>query len=106
MGSSPTGPTKPMWTNVIKRLQNGETVELRPHGNSMSPRIKSGQLVRLEPITQAPKPGDIVLSKVRGHYYLHLVRLAHDGQYQIANNHGHINGWTSQVFGVVTSVGE
>jgi phage repressor protein C with HTH and peptisase S24 domain len=93
-------------TQIAERLRQGETVQWRPHGNSMTPRIKSGQLVIIEPATLADvKKGDIVLAKVRGNYYLHLVRqIGSDGQVLISNNHGHDNGWSRKVFGKVVKV--
>lgn len=67
----------------------------------MSGKIESGQLCRVRPVTAADDvvSGDIVLCKVRGSQYLHLVKAvrAHGAakSYQIGNNHGHINGWIS-----------
>jgi len=96
-----------MWaTQYIEQLKLGQTVKFRPHGNSMQPRIESGQLVTVEPITTICI-GDIVLCKVDGRQWLHLVTaIGSDGRYQISNNKGHINGWcTSQnIFGIVTQV--
>lgn len=43
-------------------------------------------------------------SKVKGHYYLHLIwAIRNDKEYLIGNNHGHPNGWVSrnQIFGKV-----
>jgi hypothetical protein len=37
--------------------------------------------------------GDIVLRKVGGNEYLHLVKAIQRGRYQIGNNRGFINGW-------------
>ena|SRR3990167_3015443 len=100
-----------MWaTQHIESLKNGETVKFRPHGNSMQPRIESGQLVTVVPVgTQTIKLGDIVLCKVDGKQWLHLVSaIGSDGRYQISNNKGHVNGWCmpQNVFGVVTQVEE
>ena len=36
---------------IVERLQQGETVTWRPQGNSMTPRILSGEQVTVEPIT-------------------------------------------------------
>jgi hypothetical protein len=75
----------------------------------MSPRIKSGQLVTVEPVTPADvKVGDIVLCKVRHYFYLHLVdAIRNTGQnlfFTIKNAHGHVNGQTDKVFGRVVRV--
>ena len=51
--------------------------------------------------------GNIVLCKVNGRQYLHLIKaIASDGRFLIGNARGHINGWTgpSQVYGVVTEI--
>ena len=81
-------------TGHIARLRLGQTVQFRPRGNSMSGRIESKQLVTVEPVEpSAVKTGDIVLCKVRGMEYLHLVKAVQDGRFQIGNNKGHVNGW-------------
>ncbi len=96
------------WTTAyIARLQAGETVSFRPRGNSMIPLIKSGELCTVEPLRDRElSKGDIVLCKVRGAQYLHLVSGAKPGQVQISNNRGHVNGWTprAQVYGILTDV--
>lgn len=94
-------------TNHIKKLQAGDTIQFKPRGNSMKDKINSGNLVTVEPIgDQKLKKGDIVLCKVRGREYLHLVKAIRGKQYQIGNNRGHINGWTSieAIFGICTKI--
>jgi len=90
-------------THAIERLKNGETVIVKPRGHSMHGKIESGQAVIIRPITgdEIIKEDDIVLCKVRGMEYLHLVKGVKDGQYLIGNNRGCINGWISrhQIFG-------
>lgn len=89
---------------LTKELEAGLTVTLRPRGGSMEPRIKSGALVTIAPCTE-PAVGDVVLAKVHGHFLLHLVTAkGADGRYQISNNHGHVNGWASKVYGKVIKV--
>jgi hypothetical protein len=81
-------------TGHIGKLQQGETVSFRPTGNSMSPKIRSGQLCTVEPVdSQALRVGDIVLCRVKGREYLHLVKAIQGGRFQIGNNRGGINGW-------------
>ena len=72
----------------------------------MTPRIKSGQPVELEPCTwEAAKVGDAVFCKVRGMITTHLVTAKNEQKgCQISNNHGHVNGWTKQVYGKVIRV--
>lgn len=95
-------------TGHIERLQRGETVKFRPHGNSMLPRIRSGQLCTVEPVTDlgAVAVGDVVLCRVAGKQYLHLVTAREETRVRISNNHGHHNGWAnaSAVYGRLISI--
>ena len=62
-------------TPYIAKLKNGETVSFRPRGHSMKGKIESGQLCTVAPVadfTELEK-GDIVLCKVNGNEYLHLI---------------------------------
>lgn len=73
----------------------------------MSGKIDSGQLVTVIPVgNQKIAIGTIVLCKVNGMQYLHLVKAISGERFQIGNNRGRINGWTSRrnIFGVVTRV--
>ena len=73
----------------------------------MAPRIRSGQLCTVEPVDPATlQVGDIVLCKVKGNEYLHLVKAIQDSRYQIGNNRGGINGWIGpqSVFGRLLKV--
>jgi hypothetical protein len=80
----------------IVKLRAGETVSFRPRGNSMIGKIESGQLCTVVPVDPATlKVGDIVLCKVGGHEYLHLVKAIQGKRFQIGNNRGRINGWVS-----------
>lgn len=88
----------------IEALKKGEFVMFRPSGNSMTGKVNSGQLVTVEPLKEPPEVGDVVLCKVNGREYLHLVKAIKNGRYQIGNNKGRINGWTNKVFGKVTKV--
>ncbi len=98
------------WADAyIASLQAGETVQFRPRGNSMQGKIESGQLVTVAPATHPVAAGSVVLCKVNGSQYLHLVRaVGQDGRYQIGNNKGHVNGWctAANVYGVVVAVEE
>ena len=88
--------------NHIAKLKNGETVSFRPRGNSMSGKIESGQLCTVEPVDpKGVKVGDIVLCKVNGSEYLHLVKAIQGPRFQIGNHRGRINGWISanSIFG-------
>lgn len=92
---------------AIQKLQQGEQVRIRPRGHSMKPLVHSGDEVLVDPDTSALAKGDIVLCKVRGREFLHLVKaVSSDGRYQIGNNRGHVNGWVGEnaVFGKALEV--
>ena len=76
-------------------IKLGRRVKLKAYGDSMTPLVKHGEIVTVRPLTVPPQRGDIVLARVNGSWYLHLVSAKRDGQVQISNNHGHVNGWTS-----------
>ena len=81
-------------TFAIERLKQGETVTIKPRGHSMVGRVEDGQEVTVSPVeTSTLVVGDVVLCKVHGREYLHLVKAIDDERFQIGNNKGHINGW-------------
>jgi len=89
-------------------LEKGE-VTWKPTGNSMTPKIDSGDQVTVKKVSIAAlRAGDIVYAKVKGSCYLHLLSAIDKDRYQISNNHGHVNGWTSadKVFGVCVKIKE
>jgi hypothetical protein len=83
-------------TEHIAKLQAGQTVQFRPRGHSMSGKVESGQLCTVVPAPDELKVGDVVLCKVNGKQYLHLIKAVQGGRYQIGNNRGRINGWVSR----------
>jgi hypothetical protein len=94
---------------VASRVAAGAVAEFRPKGSSMVPLIRSRQLVTVAPVDVTRiEVGDIVLARVAGAVYLHLVSAVDPsaGRVQISNNRGRVNGWTSyaKVFGICTSV--
>ncbi|MFJ1755027.1 S26 family signal peptidase [Kitasatospora sp. NPDC088134] len=94
---------------VAARVAAGATVEFRPTGSSMVPLIRSRQLVTVAPVDPAGLAvGDIVLARVAGTVYLHLVSALEPARrrVQISNNRGRVNGWTGhdRVFGICTAV--
>lgn len=94
-------------TAYIAKLKKGKRVEFRPRGNSMKPKVNSGQLCTVDPIDfTSLEVGDIVLCKVNGNQFLHLVKAIQGKRYQIGNNKGRINGWIGQngVFGKLVRV--
>ena len=95
-------------TQYIAQLKEGETVQFRPRGHSMKGKVESGQLCTVKPIADpaALAVGDIVLCKVRGSQYLHLIKAIQGKRFQIGNNQGGINGWISAnaIFGKLSKV--
>ena len=99
--------------SYVKLLKAGSVVTFRPKGNSMSGRIESKQLVTVTPLALLDPiaVGDIVLCKVHGKQYLHLVSAlegttGHLLRVQISNNKGYVNGWTRRdnIYGLLTGV--
>ena len=93
--------------HYIEKLRFGETVAFRPRGHSMAPRVKSGQLCTVAPVgARTLVVGDIVLCKVAGAEYLHLIKAIQGERFQIGNNRGHINGWigANGIFGRLIKV--
>jgi hypothetical protein len=76
-------------TRYIEKLTRGETVQFRPRGNDKTPQV-----------------GDIVLCRVNGTQYLHLVKAVSGERFQIGNNRGRINGWTARrnIFGICSEI--
>lgn len=94
---------------TAQHLLNGETCILVGFGQSMTPRLKSGQKVKVVPITEdvVLEKNDIVFCKVNGSYYLHKISaIKNQKTYQISNNHGHVNGWISKskIYGKVVEI--
>ena len=94
-------------THYIEKLKVGETIQFRPRGHSMKGKVASGQLVTVEPIGQRLlQKDDIVLCKVNGSQYLHLIKAVQGDRYQIGNNIGRINGWVTanSIFGICINI--
>ena len=75
----------------------------------MVPLIRSRQQVVVVPVDPSKlEVGDIVLARVAGTVYLHLVSSVDPARkrVQISNNRGRVNGWTSheRVFGICVAV--
>lgn len=60
----------------------------------MTGKIESGDLCTVEPVqVEELEVGDIVLCKVGGSQYFHLIKAIQRQRFQIGNNRGGINGW-------------
>lgn len=84
-------------TSYIARLKEGETVQFRPSGHSMTGIVNHRDLVEVTPVTSetALNVGAVVLCRVKGNDYLHLVKqIDNNGRVLIGNNRGGLNGWT------------
>ncbi len=94
-------------TAAIATLKRGEPARIRPRGHSMKGKINDRDLVTVAPCDPAALVvGDIVLVRVRGHDYLHLIKATERDRFLIGNNRGGINGWAGPdaIFGVATQV--
>ena len=94
---------------TAQKLKEGNVCKVTGIGNSMTPILKSRQPVICEPVTEETvlKKKDIVMCKVNGHFYLHLIwAVKSDDRYLIGNNHGHPNGVVprKQIFGKVVEI--
>lgn len=95
------------------RLAAGENVTRREKGNSMEPKIHSGEPIDYVPIAgpDGVERGDVVWCKVGGNHCTHLVRakkLEGDSwRFQIGNNKGGVNGWIGieSIFGKAVAAG-
>lgn len=75
----------------------------------MVPLIRSRDSVVVAPVDPSKlEVGDIVLARVAGTVYLHLVSSLDTSRkrVQISNNRGRVNGWTShdRVFGICVEI--
>ena len=94
------------WADLaVKGLQKGEIVIIKPAGNSMKGKVESGSKVTVEPIElDKIVIGDIVLCKVTGKQYLHLVKAIDNKRFLIGNNRGGTNGWTRTIYGKAINI--
>jgi SOS-response transcriptional repressor LexA len=76
--------------------------QMKVFGHSMEPIIASGTMLEFV-VKDEYEVGDVVFCKVRGRYIdAHkIVKKAQQKRYLIANNKGHENGWTNQVYAAV-----
>ncbi|MEP7290096.1 MAG: S24 family peptidase [Chloroflexota bacterium] len=94
-------------TFAIEALKRGETVNIKPHGQSMRGKVNDGDTVTLEPADPAKLTvGDIVLVRVKGNILLHLIKAINGERFLIGNNRGGTNGWVGHncIYGIATKV--
>ena len=73
----------------------------------MAGKVDDGDIVTVAPLgDHALERGEIVLCKVRGREFLHLVKAVDGDRYLIGNNRGGTNGWVSRssIYGRATDV--
>lgn len=82
---------------AIEALRQGKTVQIRPRGHSMKGKVNDGDLVTVAPCPpETLEVDDIVLVRVKGRDYLHLIKAIDGERFQIGNNRGRINGWVGK----------
>jgi hypothetical protein len=94
-------------TFAIEALRKGETVKVKPRGHSMRGKVNDGDIVTLEPCDVGNlSVDDIVLVRVKGREYLHLIKAINGGRFLIGNNRGGVNGWVGHncIYGIATKV--
>ena len=92
---------------AIESLKSGKTTQIRPRGHSMKGKVNDGDLVTLEPCDpEKLTAGDVVLVRVKGTDYLHLIKAVNGGRVLIGNNRGGTNGWVGRncVYGIATRI--
>ena len=96
---------------AIEKLQKGESTQIKPSGHSMTGRVNHKDLVRLEPCEPDKlEVNDIVLVRVKGNVFLHLIKaikqVGEQKRFLIGNNRGGINGWVNAnaIYGIATEI--
>lgn len=96
------------WADFAKEtLKKGQTTQVRPRGHSMKGKVNDGDLVTLEPCDPGTlEVGDVVLVRVKGNDYLHLIKAINGGRFLIGNNRGGVNGWVGHncIYGKATRI--
>ena len=87
------------WASAaIEGLRQAQVVTLCPRGHSMAGRINHGAQVTVKPIGDWElQVGDVVLVRIHGREYLHLIKAIQGGRFLIGNNGGGINGWAGRL---------
>ena len=93
------------YTRLKEELETLGAGKMKCFGSSMMPILKSGSLLTFKRCDNY-KIGDIVFCKVKGRFIdAHLItKKDEQGRFMIANNKGHENGWTRNIFGKVVGV--
>lgn len=73
----------------------------------MRGKVNDGDRVTLAPCSPDDlRVGDIVLVRVKGNIYLHLIKAIDRGRFLIGNNRGGINGWvgSNSIYGKAINI--
>lgn len=87
---------------AIEAVKEQGRITIMGVGNSMTPLLKSKQMVVVERVDDHStlKKNDIVLVRVGRSIYLHKItnifKHANALRFEISNNHGHVNGIVSE----------
>jgi SOS-response transcriptional repressor LexA len=90
----------------LAMLKRGQLVKIRPNGKSMEPRIKSGQLVTVDPHRPA-EVGDVVLARTtEGKILLHKIHTFSSllGGAILTNEKGVGGDIAREILGTVTQI--
>jgi len=93
------------YERFLKDLETTGTANMKVFGQSMKPKIKSGSMLTYQKAASY-EIGDIVCCQVKGRKIdAHFITQKDEtGRYMIANNHGHQNGWTRQIYAKVIAI--
>ena len=73
----------------------------------MRGKVDDGYTVTLAPAEpEKLVVGDVVLVRVKGNIYLHLIKAINGDRFQIGNNRGGVNGWVGKhcIYGIATKI--
>lgn len=94
---------------AIKVLEEKGTVTIKCNGNSMRPIIAPKEAIHLIKVSNdLIRVGDAVFCRINGNLQVHKVTSIRGDyeEFQISNNHGHVNGWTGakNIFGLAVQI--
>lgn len=96
-------------TFAIEALQEKGAVTIKCNGNSMRPIIAPKEAIHLIKVDQnLIRVGDAVFCRINGNLQVHKVSSIRGDyeEFQISNNHGHVNGWTGakNIYGLAVQI--
>ena len=93
------------YERFLHDLETTGSAKMKVFGQSMKPKIKSGSTLTYQK-AERYEVGDVVCCRIKGRMIdAHLItQVDETGRYMIANNHGHQNGWTRQIYAKVIAI--